>query len=845
MNNRREFIKKSAIAGFGLSGLAIDKSRLFGYNEKEGIAQTKLDSDNFTDDNVNVCSTFGDSGRTADLTYAGISVKETAGLSLLRPVTGGVPLAEGVAPEGSRFFLLDNNNKQVPCQSEVLNRWKDGSARWVLLDFQANPQAYGTDNFKLKWDSSARDLQSSQPVKVGRGKVISAESGTIQLSTSSVALLRISKRVDVKLVLIDRDGQRCEGVVESAKVEKEGSLRTVLSLAGSFRNPKDKRIFDFRLRASVYAGLSQIYLEPQILINADKDIIQYFNDLSLEFVMLNPMKSAAIGGMPGWKGIPASGSSVRLIQTDDENYRIEGATGSGSQAPGWVEMTDSKGVMAVTLRDFWQQWPKSLEVSSEIVKLGLFPSFVSGTFDHMGPWYKHDYLFEGNSYRLREGQTRRWQVAFDLSGKGEVLSKSINMSLVPAVDPTQAIATGEWGYIAPAGSKGMTEYDTWADNLFESYCRSIREQRDYGAMNWGDWWGERNCNWGNHEYDTPLHIFTQFARTGDPKYFYVAEQAVRHFSEVDVVHFVNKELQEYFSQWESEAYPSRPGMVHEHSIGHVGGFHPVEKIRELYIKLNVGDTKTPYLCLDPFNLGHIFTLGMAHYYLLSGDPWIKETIDRIGENLMKLTEDGKFQFKGRNHVGRENGWTMLALAGVYKINPSGRCLKAMQRIADDALSEQNPNCGGWLYTLSWGHCNCVSPNHVGEAGFISSIRLNGLSYYYRLTGDKRIPDSVRRGITHLNRDTWIEELNDWRYTSCPATTPIGQIGVTIMALVNSISLNDDKEQLRILRKAWETKFSRLLKVPGSGPGMGKSYSTIMYGSPEAMNLFVDRTEAKK
>lgn len=316
-------------------------------------------------------------------------------------------------------------------------------------------------------------------------------------------------------------------LVESAKVETDGKLRSTLAFAGSFRSPEGRRVVDFRLRASVYAGLSQIYLEPQILINTDKNMIQYINDLSLEFVPVNPFRSAAIGGMPGWKGIPASGSAVRLLQIDDENYRLEGTTGTGRQAPGWLEMNDGKGNMAVTLRDFWQQWPKSLEVDSRIVKLGLLPRFEAGTFDHMGPWYKHDYLFEGDSYRLREGQTRRWQVWFDLSGNGDVLSKSINMHLVPAVDPAQAIATGEWGYVAPSGSQGMTDYDNWADNLFEGYCRSIREQRDYGAMNWGDWWGYPNCNWGNHEYDTPLHIFTQFARTGDPKYFYVAEQSAR------------------------------------------------------------------------------------------------------------------------------------------------------------------------------------------------------------------------------------------------------------------------------------------------------------------------------
>ena len=62
---------------------------------------------------------------------------------------------------------------------------------------------------------------------------------------------------------------------------------------------------------------------------------------------------------------------------------------------------------------------------------------------------------------------------------------------------------------------------------------------------------------------------------------------------------------------------------------------------------------------------------------------------------------------------------------------------------------------------------------------------------------------------------------------------------TIMALVNSISLNSDPEQLRILQKAWDYKFARLLEAPKTRPGSGKAYSQIMYGSPEAMNFFVN------
>ncbi len=61
----------------------------------------------------------------------------------------------------------------------------------------------------------------------------------------------------------------------------------------------------------------------------------------------------------------------------------------------------------------------------------------------------------------------------------------------------------------------------------------------------------------------------------------------------------------------------------------------------------------------------------------------------------------------------------------------------------------------------------------------------------------------------------------------------------MMALVNSVKLAGDPEHLRILRKAWDKKFNSLLVAPPPGRGFGKMYSQIMYGCPEAMNLFVN------
>jgi len=96
-------------------------------------------------------------------------------------------------------------------------------------------------------------------------------------------------------------------------------------------------------------------------------------------------------------------------------------------------------------------------------------------------------------------------------------------------------------------------------------------------------------SWGNREYDTARHILLQFARTGDPKCFYVGNTAARHTSEVDVIHFVNDDLKEHFISdvGGNSSYPIRPGMVHQHCVGHVSGFYSVERIRELYVSLRI------------------------------------------------------------------------------------------------------------------------------------------------------------------------------------------------------------------------------------------------------------------
>ena len=548
--------------------------------------------------------------------------------------------------------------------------------------------------------------------------------------------------------------------------------------------------------------------------------------------------SAAVGGEPGWEGPCATG--VRLFQRDDEHYDLGGA--AGGKAPGWAELRGDGGTVALALRDFWQQWPKSLEVDDGSLCLGLLPAFDEGDFAHMLPDYKHQWFFSGETYQLRAGQARSWDVWLDLGGDGPALAAFASRPPVLAADPARAIASGSWGAIQPAGNPGMEQYDPWAENLFHCYRHSVEAQRDYGAMNWGDWFGERQINWGNHEYDTTNQLLLQFARTGDPEYLYWGEAAGRHSAEVDTVHAVNADLAAYFRPWTSKTYPPRPGMVHEHAHGHVGGFVDEETVRDWLRSFGIGShSSKPYSCLDPYNLGHVWTTGMMRLYFLTGNPFLKETVERVADNLAQLVEDREYRFMGGTHCGRMTGWPLLALGGAYELDFSPRYVAAMRTLAEDALAMQDPVCGGWIvHPMAPDHCICKNARHTGMATFITAVLINGLARYYELTGDERLPHCLDEAVTYINNDTWRENLRGWRYTSCPAHRTANQAGVIIMAYVNAVRITHNPEHLRILRLAWEEKFRKYLAEPlRPAPGAGKSYTATTYGCPEVASLFAE------
>ena len=61
------------------------------------------------------------------------------------PVTSGIPWPCGRLQDPARLVLRDERGRAVPLQTRALDRWPDGSVRWLLLDWQASLK--GTANY--------------------------------------------------------------------------------------------------------------------------------------------------------------------------------------------------------------------------------------------------------------------------------------------------------------------------------------------------------------------------------------------------------------------------------------------------------------------------------------------------------------------------------------------------------------------------------------------------------------------------------------------------------------------------------------------------------------------------
>jgi len=645
------------------------------------------------------------------------------------PITGGIPMPRGAIGSTKHVRLLDGDGHEQPLQAKVTSRWDDGSIRWLLLDFQTNPR--GDRNYVLEY---GRDVGPPAPSKtelrtMSDAKGVQVNTGVMQVSFprdrfAPFAGAKCGDRtvpdVDASpsapkagAVLTEATGRSFGtlGPPESVVVEEQGPMRSVVRVSGRFAHQKES-LFRYDAQVHFYA------FKPFARM-----LFAFANDNTRE--LFTEIESLRL-----YLPIPRRGEPQSIAAYDDQPPRPLGRIACPPFG-------------GVAVREFWQHWPKTLSADSQGVEIGICPKLdktripTSGTDAHR----LYYYLQTGN-YKLKAGVSKRHEILVWLGS--DVPGDHFAAEAAAFEDPPILTAPPDWytrtkvfGDIAGGTSVFLPEYDAQFAKGFDAYLAGREKNREYGMLNFGDWWGERGINWGNIEYDTPHAFLVQWARTGDPRYFRAGIQAANHHMDVDLIRH--------------SARPEMVGRVYLHCIGHTGDYYRTSPVEGQGIPSG------------PTSVSHTWTEGFLDDYFLTGDGRSLEAAGMIASNY------GAYGTRNYDFSNcREPGWHLILSMAMYRATRDPFHLNACHLIMDRVLERQTPD-GGWRRQLVPGHCSHLPRCH-GNAGFMVSVLMTGMRWYHQETNDPRVLESIHRAAHFLIDDMWEEKVKGFRYTSCRGTS---------------------------------------------------------------------------
>src|SRR5262249_9700490 len=151
-----------------------------------------------------------------------------------------IPWLRGKLLDAQKLVLRDASGKAVRLQSRALDRWPDGSVRWVLLDWiaEANAGPYRAE----VGDSGA----VGGPAVKGKGRdgggMVDRCAALFEIGKDRFPFRSVSIN-GVAVIDVEQSGFRvADGwpTIDSITVEESGPLRTVVSFRGRlvWENPK-------------------------------------------------------------------------------------------------------------------------------------------------------------------------------------------------------------------------------------------------------------------------------------------------------------------------------------------------------------------------------------------------------------------------------------------------------------------------------------------------------------------------------------------------------------------------------------------------------------------------------
>jgi hypothetical protein len=393
------------------------------------------------------------------------------------PVTTGVPLPRGAVFDPSQLALYENDVR-VPAQFTARARWqKEGSLKWVGLDFTARwngtaPRSYRIVRFvrapSPPAPATSLTLQSGNQVYVIDTGAVRFEIGRTRFTGIRRARLRRGGVLDAAPVIDGAGGPYIVGEsgtlyaaaldpTPEVDVEDTGPQRVTIRARGWYTSAAGVRLCRYVTRLSAFAGQALIRIQHHTIVTYDTSSNTRIADAGFDVRTAGAWPTRFRAGVDGiMRGgfVPTIGHSVYLHQDKHDHVRLRSSIGTiavdGTRADGWLAVDGAQAGVMVFLRDMFQRYPKEIEVTREAahaVTSGTAPRLVV----HFWPRHGHDAFTDAEELSRQNIHTLRW------AHEGQHLDLKVPQKVLDALDRFHLDDGPDkgWDSTGGAGARGL------------------------------------------------------------------------------------------------------------------------------------------------------------------------------------------------------------------------------------------------------------------------------------------------------------------------------------------------------------------------------------------------------
>jgi hypothetical protein len=579
-------------------------------------------------------------------------------------VTVGLPMPPGACRDERAVSLLGPAGPVVP-DAHALERWPDGSIRWLLLNFRADaPASYrlvaeGTDapaavssGRPISW----RDDAAGFRVDTGRCVFEIPSHGPIAIHATAEGHA-FGARAEVACT--DSDGDAVLTRVTAVDCEREGTVRLIVRVTGVIGGGR-RPLLHVVLRLHFDANCATVQCDLTVTnprsaahpggcweLGDGGSVL--LRDLSLRIVPDRVFDEVWCSPEPGVaptrvtdgfelyqdsSGGERWDSEVHLnrhgvVPARFRGYRLYGPSidWTGLRATPAVWGDGGSGRIAVALKHFWQNCPKAITGGPEGLTLGLFP----GQY--------------GDLHEIQGGE-QKTHVVHLCFGQDAVAASPLDW----VRQPVFAAASPEWyafahalPYLTPAAEDPSDGYKRLVSAAIEgpdSFTRKREAIDEYGWRHFGDLHADHEAalqdpsqpivSHYNNQYDAIAGFACQFLRTGDVRWHTAMDELAAHVADIDLYH----------TEQDKAAYNG--GLFwHTCHYQHAG------------LSTHRSYPRAPGIAGGGPSDEHAYSTGLMLHYLLTGRDASREAVRGLADWVMHM-DDGRltvFRWLSTNRTG--------------------------------------------------------------------------------------------------------------------------------------------------------------------------------------------------